>query len=76
MNKNVIYIFHKILVEKKTLEIFSALLSNVVGDKKLRSYLAFKGFGKENQREVVKADNATTHRPPRQENINVSRNIF
>ena len=51
------------------------LLSNVVGDKKLRSYLAFKGFGKENQREVVKADNATTHRPPRQRNITVSRNI-
>ena len=56
----VIYIFHKISVEKKILEIFCALLSNVVGDKKLRSYLAFKGFGKENQREVEKADNATT----------------
>ena len=42
----VIYIFHKISVEKKILEIFCALLSNVVGDKKLRSYLAFKGFGK------------------------------
>ena len=36
------------------------LLSNVVGDKNLRSYLAFKGFRKENQREVGKLDNATT----------------
>ena len=35
-------------------------LSNVVGDKNLRSYLAFKGFRKENQREVGKQDNAAT----------------
>ena len=34
--------------------------ANVVGDKNLRSYLAFKGFRKENQREVGKLDNATT----------------
>ena len=39
---------------------FFSLLSNVVGDKNLRSYVAFKGFGKENQREVEKPDNATT----------------
>ena len=65
-------VFKKKSVKKKILEIFFALLSNVVGDKKLRSYLAFKGFGKENQRELVRADNATTHRPPRQQNMNVS----
>ena len=55
-------IFRKISVEKKIRDKSFALLSNVVGDKNLRSYLAFKGFGKENQREVEKQDNATS--PP------------
>ena len=52
-------IFHNVSVANKIPEIL-LLLSNVVGDKNLRSYLAFKGFRKENQREVGKLDNATT----------------
>ena len=51
--------FHNVSVANKISEIL-LLLSNVVGDKNLRSYLAFKGFRKENQREVGKLDNATT----------------
>ena len=37
-------------------------MSNVVGDKNFRSFLAFKGFRKENQREKLRnsQDNATT----------------
>ena len=46
--------------KENSLDNFFLLLSNVVGDKNLRSYLAFKGFRKENQGEVEKQDNATT----------------